>query len=87
MQNVLTEFINYDDQAYSYKLESQSIDKSLTVYHYKFHSQKQPSPHDLLFQEDKFSDFNPNPDKSVIGSGMFYNNTRVQVRDMTKQKC
>jgi hypothetical protein len=57
------------------------------LYNYKFHSQKQPSPHDLLFQEDKFSDFNPNPDKSVIGSGMFYNNTRVQVRDMTKQKC
>jgi PhoPQ-activated pathogenicity-related protein len=42
MQNVLTEFINYDDQAYSYKLESQSIDKSLTVYHYKFHSQRWP---------------------------------------------
>ena len=57
------------------------------LYNYKFHSQKQPSPHDLLFQQDKFSDFNPNPDKAIVGSGMFYNNTRVQVRDMTKQKC
>ena len=29
----------------------------------------------------------PNPDSSVVGAGIFYNNTRCQVRDMTKQSC
>ena len=41
----------------------------------------------LLFNNESFSSFNPNPDANIVGSGMFYNNTRCQVRDMTKQKC
>jgi len=55
------------------------------LYEYKFQSIKQPNPHELLFQNESFSGFNPNPDQKVVGSAMFMNNTRVQVRDMTKQ--
>jgi hypothetical protein len=78
------------NQVYALQKCSQAVfvpSSNSDLYNYKFHSQKQASPHDLLFQQDKFSDFNPNPDKGKVGSGMFYNNTRVQVRDMTKQKC
>jgi hypothetical protein len=57
------------------------------LYDYKFKSIKQNNPHELLFQNESFSGFNPNPDQKVVGSSMFMNNTRVQVRDMTKQTC
>ena len=57
------------------------------LYDYKFQSIKQHNPHELLFQNESFSGFNPNPDQKVVGSAMFMNNTRVQVRDMTKQTC
>ncbi len=42
MQNVLNEFIKYDDQAYGYELESQIIDENLTIHNYKLYSQKWP---------------------------------------------
>ena len=57
------------------------------LYDYKFQSIKQHNPHELLFQNESFSSFNPNPDAKTVGSGIFMNNTRVQVRDMTKQTC
>jgi hypothetical protein len=43
--------------------------------------------HSLLFKTEKFEDFNPNPDNKNVGASMFMNSTRVQVKDMTKQKC
>jgi hypothetical protein len=57
------------------------------LYDYKFKSVRQNNPHELLFQNDSFSGFNPNPDDKKVGSAIFMNNTRVQVRDMTKQTC
>jgi len=45
------------------------------------------NPHQLLFQEQSFTNFNPNPSPSICGVSVFYNNTRCQVRDMTKQTC
>jgi hypothetical protein len=57
------------------------------LYEYKFKTTKNPNPHELLFQKDTFSQFDPNPEPSIVGSGIFYNNTRSQVRDMTKQTC
>ena len=54
------------------------------LYDYKFKTITQPNPHQLLFQNDNFSSFNPNPDENVIGVNLFNNNTRVQVRDLTK---
>jgi hypothetical protein len=38
--------------------------------------------HNLLFKEETFDSFNPNPDSKVIGSQMFSNPTRAQSRDL-----
>ena len=57
------------------------------LYTYNFKTPSQPNPHQLLFQENSFEQFNPNPDTNLCGSALFYNNTRCQVKDMTNQKC
>lgn len=78
------------NQIYALQKCSQSVyvpNSSSDLYDYKFKTYAQPNPHELLFQTDGFAEFNPNPNKEIVGSGMFYNNTRVQVRDLTKQTC
>jgi hypothetical protein len=57
------------------------------LYNYGFTPQQTPQTHSLLFEKDSFSQFNPNPDSKKVGAEMFFNSTRVQVRDMTKQTC
>jgi hypothetical protein len=57
------------------------------LYSYKFQTKTQPNPHELLFKNESFESFNPNPSPRLCGSGIFYNNTRCQVKDMTKQTC
>ena len=42
----------------------------------------QPFPD--LFKNEKFNMFNPNPNPSVIGFGLFNNATRQQVKDLTQ---
>ena len=78
------------NQVYALQKCSQSVyvpNSNSDLYDYKFKTVTQPNPHELLFQNESFSSFNPNPDAKVVGSGIFMNNTRVQVRDMTKQTC
>jgi hypothetical protein len=78
------------NQVYALQKCSQSVyvpNSSSDLYDYKFKTVTQPNPHQLLFQTDSFSQFNPNPDSKTVGSGIFLNSTRVQVRDMTKQTC
>jgi hypothetical protein len=78
------------NQVYALQKCSQSVyvpNSSSDLYDYKFKTATQPNPHQLLFQTDSFSQFNPNPDAKTVGSGIFLNSTRVQVRDMTKQTC
>ena len=78
------------NQVYALQKCSQSVyvpNSNSDLYDYKFKTVTQPNPHQLLFQNESFSSFNPNPDAKVVGSGIFMNNTRVQVRDMTKQTC
>jgi hypothetical protein len=78
------------NQVYALQKCSQSVyvpNSSSDLYDYKFKTVTQPNPHQLLFQTDSFSQFNPNPDAKTVGSGIFLNSTRVQVRDMTKQTC
>ena len=41
--------------------------------------------HQLLFDKEQFNDFNPNPDNSIVGSGIFYNSTRSQIKDITEK--
>lgn len=57
------------------------------LYTYKFQSKTQNNPHELLFRDETFDTFNPNPAPELCGSAIFYNNTRCQVKDMTKQTC
>ena len=38
--------------------------------------------HTLLFHQEHFSDFNPNPNAKVIGTGLFNNFTRTQLGEM-----
>ena len=78
------------NQVFALQKCSQSVyvpNSNSDLYDYKFKTVKQPNPHELLFQNESFSSFNPNPDAKTVGSGIFMNNTRVQVRDMTKQTC
>jgi hypothetical protein len=75
------------NQIYALQRCSQSVyvpNSTSDLYNYSFTPQQ---THSLLFQKESFSEFNPNPDASTVGSGLFMNSTRVQVRDMTKQKC
>ena len=46
-----------------------------------------PNAHKLLFKQDHFNDFNPNPNDSVVGGNFFMNSTRSQVKDLTPQDC
>jgi hypothetical protein len=78
------------NQIYAYQKCSQSVyvpNSTSDLYTYKFNSTNNYNPHELLFQKETFSSFNPNPEPEIIGSHIFLNNTRVQVRDMTKQTC
>ena len=78
------------NQVYSLQKCSQSVyvpESNSDMYNYKFQTISQPNPHELLFEQDSFASFNPNPNKDIVGSGIFYNNTRCQVRDLTKQTC
>ena len=78
------------NQIYALQKCSQSVyvpSSNSDLYDYKFKTKTQHNPHDLLFKQENFSEFNPNPQQNLVGSGMFMNATRVQVRDMTKQKC
>lgn len=52
---------------------------------YNFNTQKTQTTHDLLFDTTTpFSQFNPNPDERKIGNNLFMNQTRVQLKDLTK---
>ena len=57
------------------------------LFTYKFHSKKEPSSHDLLFENNSFQQFNPNPDSNIVGNNLFMNSTRTQVKDLTNQQC
>jgi hypothetical protein len=78
------------NQVYALQKCSQAVYVPISgsdLYSYQFQTQTQPNPHELLFRNESFESFNPNPSPAICGSGIFYNNTRCQVRDMTKQTC
>jgi hypothetical protein len=41
-----------------------------------------PMTHSLLFQQTTFDSFDPNPDSKIVGSGIFNNSTRTQVKEL-----
>jgi hypothetical protein len=76
------------NQVFALQKCSQSVyvpNSTSDLYNYTFKTVKQPNPHELLFVRDNFAGFNPNPDANTIGCNMFNNNTRCQVKNMTKQ--
>jgi hypothetical protein len=78
------------NQIYALQKCSQSVyvpSSKSDLYNYGFTPKPTPQSHSLLFEKDSFSQFNPNPDAKTVGAGMFFNSTRVQVKDMTKQSC
>lgn len=78
------------NQVYALQKCSQAVyvpSSNSDLYNSNFQPTNQPNPHELLFQNASFSNFNPNPAPSVCGVGLFYNNTRCQVKDITKQTC
>jgi len=87
--NVESELRN---QIYALQKCSQSVyvpqsNSDLFDYSFKPEHSQTDQTHPLLFEAAKFDNFNPNPDSKVLGSNLFLNNTRVQVRDLTKQDC
>jgi len=78
------------NQIYALQRCSQSVyvpTSNSDLYTYNFKTKTQENPHQLLFETENFSSFNPNPDAATIGTGIFMNSTRSQVKDMTKQNC
>jgi hypothetical protein len=76
------------NQVYALQKCSQSVyvpNSESDLYTYQFKTKVVDQPHSQLFQKQTFSDFNPNPIPESIGTNMFLQSTRVQVRDMTKQ--
>lgn len=82
--NVESELRN---QVYALQKCSQSVyvpSSKSDLYNYNFKTVTQPNPHELLFQKESFSTFDPNPNANKIGTNLFYNDTRVQLRELTK---
>jgi len=74
------------NQIYALQKCSQSVyvpNSSSDLYTYNFHTKTQQDPHYLLSENATFSSFNPNPDPAIIGSNMFMNSTRTQIKDLT----
>jgi len=74
------------NQIYALQKCSQSVYVPSSIsdlYTYTFNTKTQPNQHELLFKTEEFESFNPNPSSGVCGSGIFYNSTRCQVKDMT----
>lgn len=75
------------NQIYALQKCSQAVyvpNSSSDLYTYNFHTKTQQDPHYLLYQNENFSSFNPNPNPATIGTSMFMNSTRSQIKDMTK---
>ena len=77
------------NQIYALQKCSQSVyvpNSTSDLYQYSFQPQQvHGNPHSLLFAKEQFSSFNPNPAPNTVGSGMFNNCTRVQVKELTEQ--
>jgi hypothetical protein len=75
------------NQIYALQKCSQSVyvpSSNSDLYAYSFQTKMQPNPHELLFKTSVFESFNPNPSPGICGSSIFNNNTRCQIKDMTK---
>lgn len=75
------------NQVYALQKCSQAVyvpNSSSDLYMYNFRTPKQHNPHELLFETSGFAQFDPNPSASMVGTELFNNNTRCQVKGLTK---
>ena len=74
------------NQVYALQKCSQAVyvpSSQSDLYTYQFqHNNQVTQPHGLLFSQDKFNCFNPNPDPKLVGFSLFNNSTRSQVKDV-----
>jgi hypothetical protein len=78
------------NQIYAIQKCSQAVyipSSNSDLYNYSFNTPKIYNPHELLFKNEVFSSFNPNENTNKCGIGLFYNSTRCQVKENTKQIC
>lgn len=80
------------NQIYALQKCSQSVyipNSNSDLYEYKYKPHNIVSnPHELLFRQNDFNLFNPNPDSNVIGHNLFNNSTREQLKDIhSNKKC
>ena len=83
--NINTESV-LRNQVFALQKCSQSVyvpSSNSDLYHVAFHPKPMPYPDSLLFQQENFCPFNPNPNPKEIGYEMFHNSTRLQVRNIT----
>lgn len=72
------------NQIYALQKCSQSVyvpSSNSDLYKYNFQPKQMSQTHGLLFEKTTFDSFNPNPKQDVMGSQMFMNSTRVQLKD------
>jgi hypothetical protein len=91
--NVESELRN---QIYALQSCSQAVyvpNSTSDLYTYQFQPNPNQQPplgnHALLFdKQTKFNDFDPNPDRSIVGTSLFMNSTRTQIKDLkTNPMC
>ena len=78
------------NQIYALQKCSQAVyvpSSNSDLYNYGFTPNTSSQSHPLLFQKENFKLFDPNPNAKIVGSNMFFDSTRSQVKDITKQKC
>lgn len=71
------------NQIYSKQKCNQSFyvpSSSSDLYIYSMPTKNVNQSHPLLFKEEKFNTFNPNPNPSHIGQKLFFNDTRNQIK-------
>jgi hypothetical protein len=86
--NVESELRN---QIYALQKCSQSVyvpNSSSDLYNFSFtpNNSSSSNSHSLLFQKSQFNDFNPNPQPKIIGSELFNNSTRTQLKEIEDYK-
>jgi hypothetical protein len=74
------------NQIYALQKCSQSVyvpGSNSDLYTYSFKpNMNQFQQHELLFKKDTFDSFNPNPEPNKVGTYIFSNPTRAQVKDL-----
>jgi hypothetical protein len=74
------------NQIYALQKCSQAVyvpQSTSDLYTYAYNPKQTSQTHQLLFQENTFCEFDPNPDKEKVGTFLFMNPTRAQIKEST----